>query len=122
MRLLTIGKILSFTVLLFVILAAFSKKNETNKGLIISMLYVLVFYFFTTTTMHPWYLATPLFLSLFTRYKFTLVWSLVIFLSYFTYVNDSNINSYWGLLIEYGIVYSVFFYEVFSTSTGIKKT
>ncbi len=117
----TIGKILSFTVLLFVLLAAFSKKNETTKGLIICMLFVLVSYFFTTTTMHPWYLATPLFLSLFTRYKFTLVWSLVIFLSYYTYANDSNINSYWVLLIEYGIVYSVFFYEVFSTSTCIKK-
>jgi alpha-1,6-mannosyltransferase len=116
-----IGTFLSLAVVLFVIFTSFSNKNITTKGLIQSMFFVLVFYFFTTTTMHPWYLATPLFLSLFTRYGFTLVWSFVSFLSYFAYANDFSTEKYWILLLEYGVVYSVFFYELLSKESDIKN-
>ncbi len=116
-----IGKIISIAVILFVLVFAMLKKNMSAIGLIHSMLFVLAFYFFTTTTMHPWYLATPLLLSIFTNYRFTLVWSFVIFLSYFAYVNNNNQESYWILIIEYGVVYSVLFYEICTQQKGTKK-
>jgi alpha-1,6-mannosyltransferase len=116
-----IGKIISIAVILFVLVFAMLKKNMSTIGLIYSMLFVIAFYFFTTTTMHPWYLATPLLLSLFTKYRFTLVWSFVIFLSYFAYVNNTHQENYWLLIVEYSVVYAVFFYEIYTQKKDTKK-
>lgn len=116
-----IGKIISFTVILFVLVSAILKRNAITIGLIHSMLFAMSFYFFTTTTMHPWYLATPLLLSIFTNYRFTLVWSFTIFLSYFAYVSNSNQENMWLLLAEYSVVYGVLFYEIYRKSKDIKK-
>ena len=116
-----IGKIIFIAVILYVLILATLKKNITTIGLIHSMLFVIAFYFFTTTTMHPWYLATPLLLSIFTNYRFTLLWSFTIFLSYFAYVNNSNQESMWLLLAEYAVVYGVLFYEIYRESNDIKK-
>ncbi len=79
------------------------------------MLLVLAFYFFTATTVHPWYLATLLILSIFTNYKFPLVWSFVIILSYLAYANGNNENL-WIIGLEYIIVYGVFIWDVFLKS------
>jgi len=116
-----IGKIISIAVILFVLVFAMLKKNMSTIGLICSLLFVIAFYFFTTTTMHPWYLATPLLLSLFTKYRFTLVWSFVIFLSYFAYVNNTHQENYWLLIVEYGVVYAVFFYEIYTQQKDKKN-
>jgi len=109
----TIGMLFSILVILFVVLISRYKRNRSDIGLITSMLFVLIFHFFTTTTMHPWYLATPLLLSVFTKYKFVLVWSFVIFLSYLAYANTANQENLWIIAIEYLVVYLVFFYEIF---------
>jgi len=77
------------------------------------MLLVLTFYYFTATTVHPWYLATPLILSIFTRYKFPLVWSFIIIISYLAYANTDNTENLWIIGLEYTVVYSVFLWEVF---------
>ena len=116
-----IGKILSAAVILFVLVSAFLKRNITMHGLMLSMLFVLAFYFFTTTTMHPWYLATPLLLSVFSHYRFTMVWSFTIFLSYFSYSNSLYQENTWLLLLEYGVVYLVLFYEVYREYITNKK-
>src|SRR5690606_20058084 len=77
-----IGKVIPIMVFLFVLIVAFFRKNKTMVELITSMLLVLTFYYFTATTVHPWYIAVLLVLSIFTNYIFPLVWSFVIILSY----------------------------------------
>ena len=108
-----IGKIIPVIVILFVLYMSFFRKNKTMLQLITSMLIVLSFYYFTTTTVHPWYISTLLILSVFTNYKFPLVWSFVIILSYLTYTNSNNTENLWVIGLEYLIVYSVFIWEVF---------
>ncbi len=111
-----IGKITPVIVILFVLIITFFKKNKTPIQLITAMLLVLSFYYFTTTTLHPWYVATLLILSVFTKYKFPLVWSFVIILSYLAYVNVDKADkseNLWIIALEYLIVYSVFIWEVF---------
>ena len=85
------------------------------------MLFVLSFYYFTATTVHPWYVATLLILSVFTNYKFPLVWSFVIILSYLAYINTTNSENLWIISIEYLIVYSVFIWEVFLNKKAMKN-
>ncbi|MEN3323074.1 mannosyltransferase [Mariniflexile soesokkakense] len=108
----TIGKTIPVIVILFVLGITFLRKNKTTAQLITSMLLVLSFYYFTATTVHPWYLATLLILSVFTNYKFPLVWSFAIILSYLAYMNTNNSENLWIIGIEYSIVYSVFIWDV----------
>lgn len=109
-----IGKAIPIIVLLFVIFMAFFKKNKTTMQIIVSCLLVLSFYYFTATTVHAWYVATLLILSIFTDYKFPLVWSFVIILSYLAYANSNNSENLWIIVLEYSIIYSVFIWEVFT--------
>lgn len=108
-----IGKIIPILVILFVLFMAFFKKNKTTIELITHMLFVLSFYYFTSTTVHPWYIATLLILSIFTKYKFPLVWSFTAILSYLAYANSNNAENLWIVTLEYSMVYGMLFWEIF---------
>ncbi|MDD7886906.1 mannosyltransferase [Flavivirga sp. 57AJ16] len=116
-----IGKITPIIVVLFVLTMAFFRKNKTPVELITTMLLVLSFYYFTATTVHPWYVATLLMLSIFTKYKFPLVWSFVIILSYLSYINLNKADkseNLWVIGLEYLIVYGVFIWETLLKKNG----
>lgn len=120
-----IGKITPIIVVLFVLIITFFRKNKMTVQLISAMLLVLSVYYFTTTTVHPWYIATLLMLSVFTKYKFPLVWSFVIILSYLAYVNVDKANkseNLWVIALEYLIVYGVFVWEVFIKKASNKRS
>ncbi|TXD48029.1 mannosyltransferase [Polaribacter sp. IC073] len=108
-----IGKITPILTVLFLVFLTFFRKNKTPIQLITALMFGLCFYYFTATTVHPWYLATPLILSVFTKYKFPVVWSLVIILSYQAYANNPWKENLWVVFIQYFVVYSFLIYEVF---------
>lgn len=110
----TTGKVLPiFTILILLGLAVFRSNNSTDK-LISSMLLGISAYFFLSTTVHPWYIATPLMLSVFTRYRFALVWSFVVFFSYYAYGNAGFEENLWLVALEYFCVFGIFGLELFS--------
>ncbi|WP_445734505.1 mannosyltransferase [Mariniflexile sp.] len=115
-----IGKTIPILVVLFVLIISFFRKNKSTVQLITNMLLVLSFYYFTATTVHPWYIATLLILSVFTNYKFPLVWSFAIILSYLAYMNTNNTENLWMIGLEYLIVYSVFIWEVLLNKKAMK--
>ncbi|MFI1745258.1 mannosyltransferase [Thalassobellus sediminis] len=119
-----IGKVMALLVVLFTLAISFFRKNKTTVELITGMLLVLSFFYFTTTTLHPWYVAMLLILSVFTKYKFPLVWSFVIILSYLAYINinkQDKSENLWIIGLEYTIVYGVFIWEVFYKKQLSKK-
>ncbi|CAM1347942.1 polyprenol phosphomannose-dependent alpha 1,6 mannosyltransferase MptB [Tenacibaculum ascidiaceicola] len=108
-----IGKIIPIVTIFFLLILTFFKKNRSIKQLIVSMLFALSFYYFLTTTMHPWYIATLLILSVFTQYRYTVLWSLVIILSYQAYANSPWKENLWLITLEYVALYTYFIWEVF---------
>ncbi|MGB3342896.1 MAG: glycosyltransferase 87 family protein [Aequorivita sp.] len=100
----TIGKILPVLILLFVFGMAFFKKNNSIKQLLTTMLFAISFYFLLSTTVHPWYLATPLLLSVFTKYKFPIVWSLMVILSYSAYGKGGFEEHHLLISLEYIVI------------------
>lgn len=106
-----VGKILPVLVLLFVLGVAFFRKNKTPQQLITAMLFAISFYFLLSTTVHPWYIATPLLLSVFTKYKFPIVWSFVVMLSYSAYGKDGFDEKLWLVALEYLVVTAFFVWE-----------
>lgn len=107
-----IGKITPILTILFLIILAFFRKNTSTVQLFTAMLFGLCFYYFTATTVHPWYLATPIILSVFTKYKFPIVWSFVIILSYQAYANSPWQENLWFVSFEYILLYVYLIYEI----------
>ncbi|HSP11527.1 MAG TPA: glycosyltransferase 87 family protein [Salegentibacter sp.] len=117
----TAGKVLPVLTLLIIFGLAFFRRNYSTTTLITSMLFGITAYFFLSTTVHPWYLATPLLLSIFTKYRFMILWTGLIFLSYFTYSNSGFEENYWLLAIEYVAVFGYLIYEIFRNKLQTKK-
>ncbi|WP_425076802.1 mannosyltransferase [Psychroserpens sp. S379A] len=119
-----IGKILPAIVFLYIIYLAIFKIQVNTKALIKHMLLAFTCYLFLSTTVHPWYVATLLILSVFTNYKFPLVWSFVIILSYLAYINLNSADkseNLWIIALEYSIVYAVFIWETFIKKASSTK-
>lgn len=108
----TVGKILPMIVILFLIIVSFFRNNKTMPELITALLIGVSFYFLLSTTVHPWYIATPLLLSVFTNYKFPIVWSLVVMLSYSAYGFEGFSENLWLVALEYFIVIGFFIWEI----------
>ncbi len=108
-----IGKIIPVLTILFVGFITFFRKNVTPKQLITALLFGLSFYYFTATTMHPWYLATLILLSAFTKYRFPMVWSVTIILSYSAYSNEVFKENLLLVGLEYILVYGFLVWELF---------
>lgn len=108
-----IAKILPLISILIILGFAFFKQNNSLTKLITSMLLVLTLYLFLSTTVHPWYIATLVILSIFTNFKFPLVWSFVVVLSYLAYSNSDNSENLYIIALEYIIVFTIFIWEIF---------
>ena len=115
-----IGKIMPILTIIFLTYITFFRKNESIIQLITSLLFGLCFYYFTTTTVHPWYLATPLILCIFTKYHFPIIWSVVIIFSYQAYENHPWKENLWFVAIEYIILYGFLIYELRKKDSVIK--
>ena len=102
-----IGFWLSITTMLSVLWIAFRWRTPASVQLIAT----LTLYFAFATTVHPWYSTTLVAASVFTRFRYPLVWSALIPLSYFTYHAQPYAENLWLTAIEYGIVLVVGFYE-----------
>jgi len=106
------GPLLGLIVFTFVLLISLIRKNEKPKQLMISLLFAISVYYFFSTTVHPWYIAIPLILSVFTQYKFAVIWTFTVMLSYFAYSSQSFQESLWLIAIEYTVVYGFLIYEL----------
>jgi hypothetical protein len=109
----TVGKVLPVIIVLFILGVSFFRRNKSPQQLITAMLIAVSFYFLLSTTVHPWYVATPVLLSVFTKYKFPIVWSVMIFLSYAAYGAEGFDENLWLVAIEYTLVIGLALYEIF---------
>ncbi|RLJ61543.1 hypothetical protein CLV86_2564 [Lacinutrix venerupis] len=112
-----IGKILPVITILFILYLSFLKKNTSLQKLITAMLFSFTIYLFLSTTVHPWYIVTILMLSIFTNYKFPLVWSFIVIISYLAYANADNTENLWVIALEYLVVFGVFIWETILQKT-----
>lgn len=107
-----IGKILTGLILLLILLVSFRKSNDIISGLIKNSYVILIGYFLLSTTVHPWYVISPLVLSLFTKSNMSLVWSFLVLLSYSAYQLPEVKELPVLLFIEYGILLLIMGYEI----------
>ena len=107
-----IGKILSLIIVIFILIFTFFRKNKSIQQLITTLLFGISAYYILSTTIHPWYIASPLLLSVFTKYKFPIVLSFLVVLSYAAYSNDKFSENLLLVTLEYFIMFSFFIWEL----------
>ena len=86
--------------------------STIDYGLFITLTLILITYFLFTTTLHPWYITTLLVLSIFTEFRFTLLWTALIFLTYAGYTTNGFQENLWITTIEYISVLGYLAYEL----------
>ena len=110
-----ITKILPIISVLIILGFSFLKRNDSITKLTTSILLAFTLYLFLSTTVHPWYIATIVILCVFTNYRFPLIWSLVMILSYLSYLGigtSDKSENLWIIGLEYSIVFGAFIWEV----------
>lgn len=114
-----VGPFLSLLATILILLLAVLKAFRNDLDIIKGMLFALMIYYLFATTVHPWYIGTVLALSIFTRYKFGLIWSFLVMLSYAAYSDPLIVKENPVFLIaEYSLVIAVMIYEIRKYSEG----
>jgi hypothetical protein len=108
--------VVPFLMAVFTLYFSLQKTTETKK-IIQSFFWILTIYFLMSTTVHPWYITTLVFLSCFTNYKFALAWSATIFFSYFAYHKSGVESNTLFELTEYVSVGIVLLFEHIKNKT-----
>lgn len=98
------------------------KKINSLFNLLIAMLYVLSFYFFISTTVHPWYLINLVLLSVFTGYTFPIVFSISVILSYSAYKTNPAHENFYLIMLEYVPVYITLIFNIKNFKHKVKLT
>ena len=86
--------------LLMVILFFFNLKRKLPH-LPVEWTWVIFIYLAFSTIVHPWYSTPVIFLSVLAGYRFAVVWSLLIVLSYAAYEQIPYAENYWLEAVEY---------------------
>ena len=111
----THGKITPIVTILFVLLFTFLRDNQKIPTLITSMMAVLTLYYFMSATVHPWYIIFLVVLGVFTRYKYAVLWSATVVLSYYAYSQADFKENLTLITVEYISVYVFLIYEIFNS-------
>lgn len=86
-----------------------------------AMLFSLGLYLAMATTVHPWYITPLIAFAVVTRYRFAMLWSVLIPLTYLAYRTDPAQELFWLIAIIYALVYGCLFVEVFQFKALIRK-
>ncbi|MGE0587850.1 MAG: glycosyltransferase 87 family protein [Cyclobacteriaceae bacterium] len=86
--------------------------EDSLKRIPLVMMWVLTIYLLFATTVHPWYVTTLVMLSVLTGYRFALIWSGMIFLTYSGYTSTGYNENLWIVFVEYLSVIGYLAYEL----------
>ena len=109
----TLGTALVIVAFITIVTIAVTEKTVTWLSLFQAMLMCLTAYFLLATTVHPWYITSLVLMSVFTSYRYPIVWSVVIILSYAAYRTVPYSENLWLVAVEYMVVLSYMGYELF---------
>ncbi|MEQ9290381.1 MAG: hypothetical protein RIG77_25840 [Cyclobacteriaceae bacterium] len=113
----TIGPLMSLAALALILAYSFWSKKSTN---ILSGFTVILFIQLSlATTVHPWYIIPLVAFSCQTNFKFPLVWSALIFLTYAGYSETGYSHPFFLIGVEYIIVLPPALYEISKSITLI---
>ena len=88
------------------------KVLNIDSSLLNGFLFTLLIYLSFATTVHPWYITTLAAFSVFTGFRFSILWTALIFLTYAGYCQVGFFEKLWITAFEYLIVFGYLGYEL----------
>lgn len=88
------------------------KNRIVNSSLLSGFLFTLLIYLSFATTVHPWYITSLAAFSIFTKWRFGILWTALIFLTYIGYSQNGYSERLWITASEYLIVFGYLGYEL----------
>ncbi len=98
------GPILAFFTFLGILITSVKEKGYTLANLPDKMLFAICLYLAFTPTVHPWYAILPLALGIFTRFRFPVLWTGLITLTYINYSYLPMLKNLWIVTLEISCV------------------
>lgn len=109
-----LGPLLGIIAVSLIVRKAYMSQNYSLQGFLDFAFYSFCAYLLLATTVHPWYMAIPVVLSVFVRFRFAVVWSFLIMLSYINYSYDPYFENLLVVGIEYVLITTMIGYEVYN--------
>ena len=107
----TLGPILSIATVLWVLYLVRKERELSLNHLFKYALFAYTGFLFFSTTIHPWYLSVPVFLCLFTFYRYPVIWTVLVIGTYYGYMATPYKENMWIVAAEYFIVGLLVFFE-----------
>jgi alpha-1,6-mannosyltransferase len=92
--------------------ASSSSALTVDQDFISRLMLVQLIYLLFTTTVHPWYVSMLLMLAVLTEFRFVLLWTAMIYVTYAGYTADTFRENLWLTAIEYTVVLGYLAYEI----------
>lgn len=97
-------------IIIIVMLSLFEKTSMQNiPGIFMWSLFIFLVF---STVVHPWYITPIVAFSIFTGYRFPVLWSCTIFLSYSAYGPDGFNEQGWAIWLQYIPLFPMMIYEL----------
>ncbi|MEO0334310.1 MAG: hypothetical protein AAF223_22000, partial [Bacteroidota bacterium] len=106
----TAGSQLAVTAFLLIVLYTLLERKQR---IIDAFGWVWLIYLLFALTVHPWYVLPLLALTVLTPYRYAVVWTYFIFLTYAGYTVDGFQENLWLVSLEYGVVLGWLGYELY---------
>jgi len=88
------------------------KEYRSRVNIATAMMFSYCIYILWATTVHPWYITPVVALSVFGTFKFSVVWSFLVFLTYVGYDQNGFNENLWIVAIEYSFALGFLFWEI----------
>ncbi len=99
-----LGSVLPKLALLLMLVIMLWQSIDSWKELLKKALFAYSIYYLFASIVHPWYIIIPLVVSLFTSYRYVVLWSFLCILSYSAYHETIVSENYLFIAIEYMLV------------------
>ncbi len=107
------GSFLAMITFVVILHYAFYEMMTRRHKLPFTFLWTLLIYLTFTTTLHPWYITPLLAYGLFTNYRFPVLWSALIFLTYINYTVNGYQENIFIVIMEYSLLTTFLIFEWF---------
>ena len=95
-----------------ILFLSFRDKNNSGQSFFSKALFIITIWYLFSTTVHPWYICLPVALSVFTPYRYAIIWSFTAILSYAAYHFTPVQENLWLIGVGYIIMIGYGLWEV----------
>ena len=113
------GKNLAALVFALIWVFVVLEKKPVLRSLPVAMMWVLFIYFSGASIVHPWYVCTLVALCSLSNFRFPILWTSLLPLTYFTYRTEAYTENLWLVGIEYFLLWSLLIWELWKNTRTI---